>query len=279
MRILILGAKGMLGNDLLKEFSEFDVVGWDKNDLNITSPIDVKKKILKLRPEIIINSAAYTDVDEAENNYALVMKINGEAVNYLVETAQEIKAKFIQISTDYVFDGQSEIGYEENCKDRSPLNIYGISKLMGENLVEKGIKGGLNGYIIRISYLFGRYGNNLVDKIIKLVSEKDVLKVVNDQRGTLTFTEDLSKGIMAILKNNIIPGIYHMTNANSFSCYELAKEISKILHKNVIIEKMLYADYPAKTKRPINSVLLNTKLPKLRSWKKAVKEYIELNEI
>lgn len=274
MRILILGAKGMLGRGLMKEFSEDDVISWGKNDLDITSPSEVKNKIFKLKPEIIINSAAYTNVDSAENNCQLVMKVNGEAVGYIAEMAQEIEAKLIQISTDYVFDGQLKDGYEEDYKIRSPLNIYGISKLLGENLIERGIENGLKGFVVRISYLFGEQGENLVNKIVKLVSEKDNVKVVYDQKGTLTFTKDLSKGIREIIEKDISPGIYHIVNNNSFSCYELAKEISKILNKDVIIDKMPYKDYPVKTKRPMNSILLNTKLPKLRSWKEAVEEYV-----
>lgn len=274
--ILILGSDGMLGKELKEYFSSFsyNVAGWDREELDITDKERVNFKIGELKPDIIINCAAYTNVDKAEEEEDLVTKINGYAAGYIAESARNCGARLIHISTDYVFDGREKGGYMEDFNERKPLNVYGRSKLLGENLIGEEIKKGLSGYAVRVSYLFGKHGKNLVATMAKSVLEKDYLKVVFDQTGTLTYAKDLAGNLRFIIENNLETGIYHSANSSSFSCPELTKEIAKILNRNIKIDKMGYKDYPAKTLRPMNSILINSKLPKLRSWREAVRDFL-----
>lgn len=264
----------MLGKELMDYFLDYNIIGWDKDELDITNKKQADSKINGLKPDIIINCAACTNVDKAEEEESLAMNINGLASGYIAEAAGKAGARLIYISTDYVFDGKNISGYTEDFKKRNPLNAYGKSKFLGEKFIEKEIGKGLDGYVVRVSYLFGKYGKNLVATMAKLVSEKDYLKVVCDQTGTLTYAKDFAGNLRFIAENDLKPGIYHSTNSSSFSCYELTVEIAKILNRDIKIDKMRYKDYPAKALRPMSSVLINTKLPKLRDWREAVKEFL-----
>jgi dTDP-4-dehydrorhamnose reductase len=292
-QILILGAKGMLGQAIVREFSDdkkYQVIAWDREDLDITDGHKTVKTIRGLKPDIIINVAAYTDVDKAESNKDLAMRVNGEVVGILASASSKIGAFFIHISTDYVFQGDKKDGYKEDDIPRDPLNVYGKSKLLGEKLLLEAAEQGLDYYLIRTSWLFGHAprgvhdkssGKNFVDTMLKLAEEKNELEIVNDQYGKPTYAKDLAKMIKYMIKSKMDSGVYHFTNEPrqtwcSFTklIFEIKKEISpKFKIPKIISIKTEQFLRPAK--RPKYSVLLNTKLPKGKNIKDALREYLE----
>ena len=276
MKIVILGAKGMLGSDLAKVFADFKPYLFDKDELDITDSKEVFKLLNDLKPDIVINAAAYTDVDGCETNKELAMKVNGEAPGYLAEIAREIGAFFVHYSTDYVFSGDKKSGYREDDEPDSPVNFYGESKLAGEEAIKKA---GGKYYIIRTSWLFGLNGKNFVETMLRLAQEKEKLRVVNDQRGKPTFTIDLSQRTRYIVENKKDFGIYHVTNEPATTWYEFASEILKQWdgerHPHFTgIFPCASSEFPRPAKRPEYSILLNTKLPPMRSWQEALGEYL-----
>jgi len=274
-KILILGANGMLGQDLAKVLADFDLTLWDQADIDITDDDQVKQKIAELKPNIIINAAAYTDVDGCEENKELAMKVNGEAVGYLAEISKRIDAVLFHISTDYIFNGQNKNGYTEDSEQIGPLNVYGKSKLKGEELLqEKADKF----YLIRTSWLYGKAGKNFVKTMIDLAKDKKELQIVNDQFGKPTYTVDLARQILYILTNQIEFGVYHITNETKeggISWYEFAKEIFELSSLDIKLEPVTSDQFPRPAKRPSYSSLINTKLPKMPDWQEALREYIE----
>jgi len=281
-RILILGAKGMLGSDLCFIFKENKPVCWDRQDLNITDRKEVKNKIKKLKPEIVINVAAYTNVEMAEKEFSLAKKINAEAVKYLARTCAEIGAIFIHYSTDYVFDGKNKNGYQENDIHQNPINRYGLSKLLGEKqILDLRLKiPDFKFYLIRTSWLFGSKTEpskhkNFVQMILKLAKERKDLKIINDQFGKPTYTFDLAKATKKLLASNKPFGTYHLLNEGATTWYQFAKEIIRIAGLKTKISPCRTFEYQTLAKRPKYSILLNTKLSKLRSWKMALKDYIK----
>jgi len=273
-KILILGSQGMLGQDLVKIFSGLDLILWDKEEIDITDKVQVETKIKDLKPDIIINCAAYTNVDGCESNMGLATMVNGLAVGYLVDFCQQINAVLVQISTDYVFDGKNQGGYAEDSQAFAPVNVYGASKL----LAEKAILGKLEKYyLIRTSWLYGQHGKNFVDTILRSAKEKSELKVINDQFGKPTYTIDLAKQILYILDNDLAFGIYHVTNetkAGGITWFDFAQKIIGLAGLKVVVKPCTTAEYPLPAKRPAYSAINNTKLPPLRNWEDALKEYL-----
>jgi dTDP-4-dehydrorhamnose reductase len=273
-KILILGAQGMLGQDLSAVLADFNLVLWDQSEIDITDQNQVKVKIKDLNPDIIINCAAYADVDGCETNQDLAMSVNGLAVGYLAEIAKELDAILIHISTDYVFNGQNKQGYTENSQDFGPLNIYGQSKLKGELLLQEKTD---KYYLIRISWLYGKKGKNFIEAMLKLGQEKDQLKVVNDQFGKPTYTIDLAKQIRYILNNNLAFGVYHVTNETKeggISWYDFAQKIFDLAEIKIDLQPCTTAEFSRPAQRPPYSALINTKLPQLRDWQDALAEYL-----
>ena len=282
-KLLILGSHGMLGNALIETFSydrNYEIVAWDKQELDITDKQEVIRAIKALKPEIVINAAAYTDVDGAQTNQELAMKVNGHTVGYLAKAFCNIDAIFIHYSTDYVFDGKNSKGYEENDQPNHPLNVYGESKLLGEQLLLKQAQNGLKYYLIRTSWLFGENGKNFVATMIDLANKHNELKVVNDQYGKPTYTKDLALQTKFILENKLPWGIYHATNESTLTWYDFAKtifDVKKTLDPNFTIPKLIPVtsdEFPRPAKRPQFSILLNTKLPKGQNIQKALKNYL-----
>lgn len=274
-KILIIGAKGMLGQDLALVFNDYNLTLWDKDEIDITDEQQVDSKIKELNPNIIINCAAYTDVDGAETNQAIAMQINAEAVGFLAKVAKEINATILHISTDYIFDGTRKQGYTEDFAEFKPLNVYGESKLKGEELLKQYAD---NYYIIRTAWLYGKNGNNFVETMLKLGHEKDQLKVVNDQYGKPTFTIDLAQQIRYILDNKLPFGIYHITNetteSEGISWYEFAQEIFEQAEIEIDLQACSSDEFPRPAKRPPYSSLISTKLPQLRKWEDALEDYL-----
>lgn len=272
-KILILGSNGMLGKELMEVFSGCDRTGWDIDDIDITDKSQVEKKITGLKPDIIINAAAYTDVDRCETDWETCMKVNGEAVGYIAGAAGKAGATVVHISTDYVFDGKKCDGYREDAAP-DPINNYGKAKLLGERRLAAN-RGKY--YLIRTSWLFGRYGKNFVETILKLAREREEIEVVDDQKGSPTYALDLSGRIREIVTGNYAPGIYHVTNRGTCTWFEFAKEIvfQSKLKCRVIPTTSDTLQRPAP--RPRYSILLNTKFKKeLRSWQEALQHYLSI---
>jgi len=283
-RILILGAGGNLGGVLVEDFKEdYDVIAWDKENIDITDKDLVISKIREIKPDFIINTASYNAVDKCETDddeYELAQKINGEAVGFLAEVAIEIGAVLVHYSTDYVFDGENRDGYKESDKT-NPINKYGKTKQMGEQEIIKRSGLGLKWYLIRTSKLFGPKGSNagakpsFFDLVLKLAQEKDELKMVHDEEiSCFTYTRDLSKATKSLIETDQAFDIYHITNNEACSWYEAAKYLLDLKDiKNVEVRPVDSKEYARDAKRPNYSILLNTKLNNLRSYKEALREY------
>lgn len=278
-RILILGARGMLGTDLASEFSAATgLFLWDKEELDVTNEPVLKARLTALNPGLIINATGYTDVVAAEQNRALAFKLNSEAVKCISATANEIQAKLVHFSTEYVFDGQTEFGYNE-ASPPSPLNVYGESKAAGEKFVINYKQG----YLVRTSWLYGRSpqrgkprGLNFIDTILKLAAEQPVVKVVNDQFGKLTYTGDLAKAVKQLVGGDYAPGIYHLVNEGVATWYEIAQTVYRLKNIATPLAPISSAEYADKVKRPLRAVLINTKFPPLRPWPEALADYLSI---
>jgi len=273
MKILILGSRGMLGSELSSAFreKEKELVMWDRNEIDISSKSEVMEKVVNLKPDIIVNAAAYTAVDEAESHRDLAEKVNGYAVGYLAEASKKINALLIHFSTDYVFCGENSRGYDENYLVTKPLNVYGESKALGEKLI---VEVSLKYYLIRTSWLFGRGGKNFIETMLRLAKEGKEIKVVDDQVGSPTYVKDLAAEVVKLSESKRPFGIYHITNSGTCSWYEFAEEIFKLSNLKPEISPVSSEKFPTPAKRPHYSILLNTKLPFLRSWKEALKDYL-----
>lgn len=307
-KILILGAKGMLGHDLAEVFKNNNPILWDKEDLDITKRDQVRAKLQELKPDVVINAAAYTAVDDCENNRDLAIQVNGIAVGFLAQACKSVDAMLAHYSTDYVFDGNNPQGYQEDDPITGvPSNVYGKSKLLGEQFIKE-IAGGLCAgckyrcemqnefvgyaisdkplkyYIIRTSWLYGTNGSNFVDKILALAKKRDIIKVVNDQFGKPTYTVDLARKTKELIQSNYPFGIYHITNETEsekgISWFDFATEIvsigekHKIVKENVAVLPCSSEEFPRPAKRPQYSMLVNTKLPKVEDWNQSLERYI-----
>lgn len=285
MRVLVTGAKGQLGSDLLCELSKRNIesVGIDIDDLDITDAAATKRVIEKInndaRIDAIIHCAAYTAVDAAEDNEALVTKINAEGTKNIAEVAKTLDVAMMYISTDYVFDGEGERPWEPDDK-RAPLNVYGMAKYNGELYVEELLK---KYFIVRISWVFGLHGNNFIKTMIRLGKERGAVSVVNDQIGSPTYTPDLSRLLVDMIVTDKY-GRYHATNEGLCSWYDFAVEIFKQAKLDVAVTPVSSDAFPVKAKRPHNSRMDKSKLTEngfelLPPWQDALRRYLlELGE-
>jgi dTDP-4-dehydrorhamnose reductase/glucose-1-phosphate thymidylyltransferase short form len=257
--ILILGANGMLGHDLTTVFPGARLCG--HKDLDITDGAAVKAYILEMKPDLVINAAAYTNVDGCEDDPETAFAVNGDAPGYIAAACREVGAVLVHYSTDYVFDG-TKTEYAESDKP-NPINVYGASKLRGEQKIAEN----MDDYrIIRTSWLFGRHGKNFVETIRHLSRENETVRVVTDQVGKPTYTVDLAHKTAEIA--GCPPGIYHATNDGVCSWYEFARAFAP----NIV--PCTSAEFPRKAKRPAYSVLVNTKTSPMRPWKEALEDYL-----
>ncbi|MDQ1255099.1 MAG: dTDP-4-dehydrorhamnose reductase [Euryarchaeota archaeon] len=261
IKTLILGAGGMLGKDLSTFFP--DAVKLTHSELDITDEAQVNSTIEDIRPDVVISAAAYTNVDGCEDNQDLAFNVNGKALEYIAKSCSSVGATLVHYSTDYVFDGSRNEYVESDVTN--PINVYGESKLLGEKNIIENMK---DYRIIRTSWLFGLHGKNFIETMIKLSSEMQTVKVVNDQFGKPTFTLDLARKTPEIIR--LPPGIYHITNEGSCSWYELARATIE----NVV--PCSTDEFPRKAKRPKYSILRNTKTSPMRPWNEALCEYLEI---
>ena len=265
MKILITGVDGQLGNQLMQNPApNFELIGLKKNQFNLQNNDQCKQTILKLRPDWIINTAAFTDVEKAEDEIKKAFDINARGVEILAKTCSSYGGRLLQISTDFVFDGFKKTPYLPNDKC-NPLNIYGSSKLKGENISLK-YPGTL---ILRTSWLYGPSGNNFFLKMLKLhenaVKQSRILKVVNDQQGCPTDTIQLAKICLELIKKGIHTNsknrVFHWSNKGIITWYDFALSIGKFAEENGLIEKAAdihpvpSTDYATRAKRPNFSAL------------------------
>lgn len=271
----------MLGSDLGKVFYDLSPYLLDRDELDITNERGVSSLFRNLKPDVVINAAAYTDVDGCETNREIAKKINGDAPGYLAKASRDAGAVFVHYSTDYVFSGQKKAGYSEEDEPGPPINFYGESKLMGENVVKE--IGG-DHYLVRTSWLFGLKGKNFVETILRLAQGKEKLRVVNDQHGKPTFSLDLAKKTRELVESREKFGIYHITNELITTWYDFAKEILKRRDGErgpsfAGISSCASSEFPRPAKRPRYSILLNTKLSPMRIWQEALQEYLTSRDI
>ncbi|MBI3051408.1 dTDP-4-dehydrorhamnose reductase [Candidatus Woesearchaeota archaeon] len=270
MRILLLGANGLLGKDLQRVFANESLTAWSRKELDITKKPEVISRIGSLKPDVVINAAAYTDVDGAESNKELNMLVNAESVGYIAEACRLSSAALLHVSTDYVFDGQQR-GYTE-FDPPNPLNEHGRAKARAEALVKEHLD---KYFIVRTSWLFGRHGKNFVDTILRLARERDSLAVVDDQVGCPSYSMDVALKIRDIIQGYDY-GVYHVTNSGSCSWFEFAREIVRLAGLKTPINPITSSQLNRPAPRPKFSILINTKLEPLRPWQEALKDYMGL---
>lgn len=279
MRILVTGKNGQLGselNEIKNNYPEIEFLFTGSKELNITDRFNIENTIKKFNPDLVINCAAYTAVDKAEDEPELADTVNHIAVRNLAEICKSENIRLIHISTDYVFDGKSDIPYKET-DETNPINEYGKSKLNGEHAI---IKSGVQAIIIRTSWVYSSFGNNFVKTMIRLGKEKDEINVVADQFGSPTYARDLAEVCISISlqKEKWQPRttIFHYSNEGVISWYEFANEIMKLWNLKCKVNPITTDQYPAKVKRPIYSTLNKEKIIKTfklipSNWKNSLK--------
>ena len=287
MKILVTGVKGQLGYDCVRELRKrgyTNVLGIDKETLDITDEEKVLSFIKDYKPDVVMHNAAWTAVDKAEEMKDLVYKVNALGPKYIARACKEVGAKMVYISTDYVFDGKGETPFEVDSP-KNGLSTYGKTKGQGEDFVTSILD---KYFIVRISWVFGVNGNNFVKTMLKLADMgKTELNVVCDQIGSVTYTYDLSKLLCDMIETEKY-GIYHATNEGYISWAEFAREIFKISNKNIKVNDVTTLEYkklvPNQTDRPLNSRMSKDSLDKagfnrLPDWEDALKRYLkELSE-
>jgi len=276
MKVLILGNKGMLGADLQEVFRDQEVFGWDREEIDITNETQVDEKITELKPSVVINAAAYNAVDDAEKNLNVANSINGDAVGFLAKTCKKNDIILIHYSTNYVFDGMNRNGYKEKDKP-NPQSKYAESKVLGEQLLQKQTK---KFYLIRTARIFGNPAKSdmakksFVNVMLDLANKQSEIKVVDEEYSNTTYSKDLAKRTGEILEWKKSYGIYHVTNEGACTWYEFAKKIFELKGINIKIIPVTSKEFPRPAVRPPYSVLINTKLPTMRKWEDALKEYV-----
>ena len=283
MNILITGANGQLGNEMRRvaKDSKNKYIFTDVTELDITNLDAIKSMVYKENISVIVNCAAYTNVDKAEDDEAVADLLNNKAAENLAIACNEVNGTLIHISTDYVFKGDRNIPCKEDWQT-SPLGAYGRTKLAGEMSIKQT---GCKYIIFRTAWLYSRHGKNFVKTMQKLTAEKDHLKVVFDQVGTPTYAGDLADVIYHVIENDMLDkqGIYHFSNEGVISWYDFAKEICELSGNTCDIEPCHSDEFDSKVERPHFSVLDKTKLKhtfgvKVPYWKDSLKKCIaELN--
>ena len=293
MKVFVTGVGGQLGYDVMNELDArgyecygSDVLPKEKItlpynyiQLDITKQEDVEKVIGQLAPDAVVHCAAWTAVDaaEEEENKPKVMAINAMGTQYIAEACKKIDCKLVYISTDYVFNGEGNEPWDADCKEYAPLNVYGMSKLLGEKAVAEILS---KYFIVRIAWVFGQNGNNFIKTMLNVGKKYDTLRVVNDQVGTPTYTFDLARLLVDMIETEKY-GYYHATNEGGYiSWYDFACEIFKQAGYNTKVVPVTTAEYGlSKAKRPFNSRLDKSKLVKngfnpLPDWQDALSRYL-----
>ena len=282
MKILVTGANGMLAKEVKEKFAEGnEIIATDVAELDITNEKAVMDYVMKTKPEYIINCAAYTAVDKAEENYELADKINGDGPTNLAKAAKSAGAKLVHISTDYVFGGDLD-GSKDYIEDdpKAPVTVYGKTKLHGEEGIEANMD---EYYIFRTAWLYGVGGNNFVKTMTKLGSTRDEINVVSDQHGSPTYAKDLTEIIYQAIDKKIPYGVYNATNEGYTTWYDFTKEILAEQGISCKVNPVTTEEYiemmkVTQAKRPYNSQMSKEKLKKyginVPDWKDGLKRYL-----
>ena len=274
--ILVTGSTGQLGSDVVKELLKrgYSTLSPNRSEFNLCSEDSIRNYILNSNCEAIVHCAAYTQVDKAEDEKDLCIKINATATKHIDKCAKILDIPMIYISTDYVFDGTKDGEYTEN-DETNPINIYGESKLAGEKYVQEILD---KYYIVRTSWVFNINGKNFIETMLRLSKANNQLSIVNDQIGSPTYTKDLSRLLVDMLETSKY-GLYHATNEGYCSWYEFANTIFKLANINIDIKAINSNEYASRAKRPLNSKLSKDKLIEygfkpLPHWEDALKDYL-----
>ncbi len=277
MRILVVGRRGMLGTDLMSSLRpRHDVSGIDLPEIDITDLKQCIHQVRECKPDIIINAAAYTRVDDCETHEKEAFLVNGEGAGNLAIAAEKSGSLLVHYSTDYIFDGFKKEPYLEEDPP-NPQSVYGKSKLSGENLIRRNCPDHL---ILRTSWLFGKNGANFVRTILNMAQQGSPLRVVTDQKGSPTYTKDLASHTLMMIEARC-RSTYHLTNTGSCTWFELAsRAVEWAGLRSVPVAPVSTSEFKRPAPRPANSVLANARLeregfPLMRSWQAAVQEYIK----
>mgnify|MGYP001440752530 CR=1 FL=1 len=276
VKVLVTGANGQLGYDVVKELQKQNIecYGATRQDFDIVDFKATEEFIANYMPDVVIHCAAYTSVDKAEDEQGLCYLVNASATENIAEICRKINAKMMYISTDYVFDGTKD-GFYEVSDMPNPINVYGKTKLLGEQAVQRILD---KYFIVRISWVFGEYGNNFVKTMLRLGKERKEIRVVADQYGSPTYTADLAPLLVEMIQTEKY-GIYHATNEGVCTWAEFAEEIFKIAKLDVKVNHITTEEYPTRARRPMNSRMNKNSLVKnefclLNNWHKALKNLI-----
>lgn len=269
MKVVITGAAGQLGRTLRDVVpTSWDVVAVDRHELDLTDRAAVDA-VSDLRPDVIVNCAAFTDVDAAQTDERACWAVNADGPGNLARASVNSGAALIQVSTDYVFDGTAAAPYQEDTPT-SGLGVYGRSKAAGERAVQE-----VGGTIVRTAWLYAPGGRNFVSTILRLAAGGNPLRVVDDQIGQPTYAVDVAERIVALIDNGTPPGVFHATNSGQTSWYGFAEQILRLWDRDVAVEPVTSADFPRPAPRPAYSVLGQQRwahigLPPLRPWQEAL---------
>ncbi len=275
MKILVTGACGMLAKDIIEELrSDHEVIAREHPELDICDREKVLAEVREIGPEILVNCAAFTAVDQCETEEERALQVNGGGVANLVQACNEQGVTLYHISTDFIFDGTKGTPYVENDA-ANPLSAYARSKYAGEQEIFKASK---KYVIVRTSWLFGKNGNNFVETMLRLSDERDVLKVVDDQRGCPTYTVDLARAVKVLIHTGA-EGVFHMSNSGECSWCDFAKKIMELSGAATRVDPISAADFGSPAQRPQYSVLNCDKLKAAtgfqpRHWEETLKEYL-----
>jgi dTDP-4-dehydrorhamnose reductase len=277
MKVIVTGANGQLGKDLVAIFSlQHEVIGLGSKELDVRNLAQCLDTFRKLRPDVVIHAAAYTAVDQAETDEDAAYAINAFGSRNIALAAEGINAKLCYISTDYVFDGMASSPYKE-YDNTNPLTVYGKTKRAGEQLVQSFSS---RYYIVRTSWLYGKHGNNFVKTMIKLGKDKPLVRVVDDQFGSPTYTVDLCHFLEELISSELY-GIYHASNTGSCSWYEFAKVIFAEMGYNTQVKPCTTEELPRPAPRPRYSLMDHVSIranrfTELQPWREALHAFLEL---
>lgn len=277
MKVLVTGVTGQLGYDVARELEKrhIEYKGTGSREMDISDAEAVKRVITEYHPDAIIHCAAYTAVDKAEDDYGRAMDVNAKGTLAIAKAAKEIDAKMLYISTDYVFNGQGTEPFTVDAAT-APLNVYGLTKLFGEEAVQLELS---KYFIVRISWVFGKNGNNFIKTMLRLGQTHEELTVVSDQWGSPTYTADLAPLLCDMISTDAY-GIYHATNEGITNWAEFAAYIMEQAHLSCKVRPIPSSDYPTRAVRPLNSRLDKSSLDKagfrrLPDWKDALRRYLK----
>jgi dTDP-4-dehydrorhamnose reductase len=280
MKVMVVGSRGMLGTDLMEALASHHLLGLDLPEMDITDARQCLEGVMAFRPDVIVDAAAMTNVDSCESHEEEALRVNGQGTGNLAAAAGTAGALMVYYSTDYIFDGTKTDGYQEEDAP-NPLSVYGKSKLRGEEFVRSLCTEHL---ILRTSWLFGRNGKNFIRTIVGIARQGQPLRVVDDQRGSPTYTRDLAARTLAMVAAGC-SGTYHVTNSGSCSWYELAlRSVEWAAVPGARVVPVKTHEFPRPAPRPACSILIHARLaregfPPMRPWQEAVRDYITSTKI